>query len=88
MRNICISRGYLLQQSNTRSIFESMGVNGRVIMNFIINTTKINTTKKLAKGSIRLQRGLFLTQQEWQDKKDKHVAKLARVSHKWYPEKY
>lgn len=55
-----------------------------------MNTKKISTlaTRKLARGNIRLQRGMFLTKQEWQNKKDNHAAKLAYVSHQWYPEKY
>ncbi len=44
--------------------------------------------KRLARGNILLQRGLFYTANEWQQKQQQHAEKLRRVSHRLYPEKY
>ena len=47
-----------------------------------------NRAKRLSRGSIRLQRGLFCTPNEWQQQQQQHSEKLKRVSHKLCPELY
>lgn len=44
--------------------------------------------KRLSRGNISLQRGLFDTPNQWQLKQQQHSEKLKRVSHCLYPEKY
>ena len=47
-----------------------------------------NIARRLGRGSIRIQNGLFETPMSLEKKRDEHTGKLKHFSHLLYPEKF